>query len=154
MKSTLILLGAVMLSTTSFAQKIAENKIPTAVLVSFKTKFPAATKATWEMENKSEYEADFMLDEKKHSAKFAKSGKWMETETEIKIAELPNAVSQTIAKEFAGFTVEEAEKAETSNNGTVYEVKVKKGKEIYDVMVAASGKTLKKVTEKEEKDND
>jgi len=154
MKSTLLLLGAVMLSTTTFAQKISENKIPTAVLVSFKTKFPAAMKTTWEMENKSQYEAEFMLDNTKYSAKFAKSGKWVETETEIKIAELPKEVSQTIAKEFAGFKVEEAEKAETSNNGTVYEVKVKKGKEIYDVMVAASGKTLKKVVEKEEKDND
>lgn len=154
MKSIFILLGAVMLSTTTFAQKISEAKVPTAVLVSFKTKFPAAMKTTWEMENKSEYEAEFMLDKTKYSAKFAKSGKWMETETEIKIAELPKEVGQTIAKEFAGFTVEEAEKAETANNGTVYEVKVKKGKQIYDVMVAASGKTLKKVTEKEEKDND
>lgn len=151
MRSILLLLGAVMLNTAAFAQKISENKIPTAVLVSFKTKFPAATKTTWEMENNSKYEADFMLDEKKHSAKFAKSGKWMETETEIKIAELPKEVSQTIAKEFTGFTVEEAEKAETSNNGIVYEVKVKKGKEIYDVTVAASGKTLKKATDK---DND
>ncbi|CAM3563154.1 hypothetical protein FSS13T_06690 [Flavobacterium saliperosum S13] len=148
MKSILIFIATAMLNTTAFAQKITENKIPTAVLVSFKTKFPAATKTTWEMENKSEYEAEFMIDRTKHSAKFTKSGKWMETETEIKIAELPKEVSQTIAKEFAGFSVEKANMAETSNNGTVYKVKVKKGKEIYNVTVTASGKTLKKVIEK------
>jgi putative PepSY-like beta-lactamase-inhibitor len=154
MKSILILLGTVMLSTTAFAQKVSESKVPTAVLTNFKTKFPSAMKATWEMENMSLYEADFMMDGKKSSAKFEKSGKWKETETEIKIAELPKAVSQTIAKEFAGFKIEEAEKAETSKNGIVYEVKVKKGKETYDVMVASSGKTLEKVTEKDGNEKD
>lgn len=154
MKSILILLGTVMLSGTSFAQKISENKIPTAVLIGFKTKFPAAMKTTWEMENKSEYEADFTIDKTKHSAKFDKSGKWKETETDIKIVELPEAVSKAIAKEFDGYKVEEAEKVETSNNGTIYEVKVKKGKVTYEAQFSSTGKVLKKDIEKKEKDND
>lgn len=154
MKSIFILLGTVMLSTTTFAQKISEAKIPTAVLVGFKTKFPSAEKATWEMENKSEYEAEFKLDNKKHSAKFDKSGKWKETETEIKITSLPKAVTDMIAKDFKGYKTEEAEKADTATQGIVYEVKVKKGKESYDLQISSEGKLLKKEVEKGEKDND
>lgn len=148
MKSILLLLGALMLNLTVAAQKISENKVPTAVLISFKTKFHDATKTTWEIENNSEYEAEFLLDKTKQSAKFAKSGKWLKTKTEIKAEELPKEVSQTLAKEFASFKIEEAEKADTSNNGTVYEVTVKKDMKTYDVMIAASGKTLRKVIKK------
>lgn len=148
MKSILLLLGAIMLNTTAIAQKISENKVPTAVLIGFKTKFHAATKTAWEIENNSEYLVEFLNESTKQSAKFAKSGKWVKTKTEIRVEELPIEVSQTIAKEFAGYKIEKAEKAETANNGIVYEVKVKKGTEIYEVIIAASGKTLRKVIKK------
>lgn len=150
----IFIFAAMAISAASFAQKISNDKVPAAVMTSFKTKFPSVTKSNWEMESASEYEADFDMKGKKHSAKFDKSGNWIETETEIKVAALPKAISAAIAKEFVGYKVEEAEKAETAANGTVYEVKVEKGKEFYDVQVSSSGKILKKEMEKEEKDND
>jgi uncharacterized membrane protein YkoI len=133
-----------MVHSAAMAQKISESKVPTAVLIGFKTKFHDATKATWKIENNSGYEAEFLIDRTKQSAKFAKSGKWLKTKTEIKAEELPKEVSQTIAKEFNGYKIEKTEKAETASNGMVYEVKVKKGNEIYELMIAASGKMLKK----------
>lgn len=148
MKSILLLLGTLMLNLTVAAQKIQESKVPTAVLISFKTKFHDATKTSWEIENNSEYEAEFLIDRTKQSAKFAKSGKWLKTKSEINTDELPKEVSQTITKEFAGFKIEKAEKADTLNNGTVYEVIVKKDMKTYDVTIAASGKTLRKVIKK------
>lgn len=144
MRSILLLLSTIMLQSTVIAQKISESKVPTAVLISFKTKFHDATKTTWKIENNSEYEAEFLLDKAEHSAKFAKSGKWLKTKTEIKAKELPKEVTQTIAKEFVGFKIEKTEKAETATNGIVYEVKVKKSNEIYELMIADSGKILRK----------
>lgn len=148
MRSLLLFLGAIMFHSSAFAQKISESKVPTAVLISFKDKFHDATKATWEIKNNSGYEAEFLIDRTKQSAKFDKSGKWLKTKTEIKAEELPKEISQTIAKEFNGYKIEKAEKAETASSGIVYEVKVKKGNEIYELMIAASGKTLRKVIKK------
>lgn len=148
MKSLLLLLSTILFNTTLLAQKISESKVPTAVLISFKDKFHDATKATWKIENNSGYEVEFLTDKTKQSAKFAKSGKWLKTKNEIKAEELPKEVSQTIAKEFAGYKIEKTEKAETASSGIVYEVKLKKGNEIYEVILAASGKTLKKSNKK------
>ena len=150
MKSIMVMLGLVMLSATSFAQKIANEKVPAAVKEGFKAKFPSVTKSTWEMESASEYEADFKLKDKKYSAKFDKSGHWIETETEISVAALPKVVSETIAKQFPDFKIKEAEKAETSNLGTLYEVKIQKAKQIYAVHLSTDGKIVSKETEKEE----
>ncbi|ESU18464.1 hypothetical protein FCR2A7T_27510 [Flavobacterium cauense R2A-7] len=148
MKSVLLLLSTILFSTTVSAQKISESKVPTAVLISFKDKFHDATKASWRIENNSGYEAEFLIDRTKQSAKFAKSGKWLKTKNEIKVEELPIEVSQTIAKEFAGYKIEKAEKAETASSGIVYEIKLKKGNEIYEAIINASGKTLKKNSKK------
>lgn len=150
---TIVLIAAFAFSGVTFAQKISEAKIPTAVLTTFKTKFPAADKVAWEMENNSEYEADFTIDGKKKSATFLKSGQWKQTEVEIPLSELPKAVTEAIAANFSGFKTEEAEKAETAN-GTAYEVKIKKGKLAYDVMVAGSGKVLKKMVNKDANQRD
>ncbi|MGX7666013.1 PepSY-like domain-containing protein [Flavobacterium pedocola] len=156
MKTKLILavLALIISASSAFAQKIANDEVPAEVLKSFKLKFPSSTAKSWEMEGDAEYETDFDLKGKKHSATFDKSGKWLETETEIKISELPKAVSAAVTKDFAGFKIVEAEKAETSDHGTVYEVKVKKDKDVYDVRLSSDGKILKKETENNEEEND
>ena len=105
-----LLLIAALISNMGCAQKIATDKVPTVVTSAFKAKFPNATKTSWEMENANEYEAGFKQNGDEVSANFDNTGKWLETETEIKISALPVAVQNALSKDFAGFKIEEASK--------------------------------------------
>ncbi|HLP49380.1 MAG TPA: PepSY-like domain-containing protein [Chitinophagales bacterium] len=133
------------------AQKINNDKVPAAVMSAFKAKFPAVTNATWELESKTEYEASFKLNGTEVSANFDNTGKWLETETEIKIADLPAAILATLLKDFAGYKVEEAAKIESVKTGSCYEAELKKDNETFDALFAADGKLLSKTKEGHEK---
>ena len=153
-KIIFVLLTAALCIDVAYAQKIAADKVPSAVSSAFKTKFPTATKTTWEIENKNEFEANFKLNGVETSANFDNAGKWLETETEIKVAELPAAIQTAIKTDFAGFKIEEASKIESLKNGNCYEAEIEKGEESYDVLFSNDGKVLSrsKLEEKEKKD--
>lgn len=135
------------------AQKLKENEVPKAVKESFVKRFPKAKEVKWSKESATEFEAEFEIDETGQSVNFDQAGKWLVTETEIKSSQLPAAVQATITKEFAGYKIEEAEKAETSDKGMFYEVELEKGELNYEVQISSEGKVLKK-TEKKEKGED
>src|ERR1043166_5042822 len=110
MKKIIIGLCVTVLLTSAGAQEISADKVPSMVSSAFKTKFPNVQKVKWEMENEKEYEAGFKLNSIEMSALFDASGNWLETEFEIKVAGLPQPVSQTISKQFNGYAIKEAEK--------------------------------------------
>ena len=153
-KIIFVLLSAALWSNAAYSQKIATDKVPSAVIAAFKAKFSTASKATWEMENTTEFEANFKLNGKKVSANFDNTGKWLETETEIKVSALPTAIQTTLKNDFAGFKIEEASKIESLKNGNCYEAEIEKGEETFDVLFTADGKVLSKtkIEEKEKKD--
>ncbi len=148
-----MLLVAATMSNVANAQKISADKVPASVTSAFKAKFPTATKVSWEME-KTEYEANFKLNSEEVSANFDNIGKWMETETEIKVSALPTAIQSSLKKDFEGYKINEASKIESVKNGNCYEAEVEKGEETFDVLYSADGKVLSKtkVEGKEKKD--
>ena len=148
-KIIIVLLTAALVSNEAIAQKISDEKVPAAVASAFKAKFPKTTKMSWEMENANAYEAEFKLNGEKVSANFDSSGKWLETETDIKVSALPAAVQKAIKKDFAGFKIEEASKVESARDGNCFEVEIEKGKEEFDVLFTADGKMLSKTKEQE-----
>ena len=149
-----VLLSAALLSNAAYAQKISADKVPSAVTSAFKAKFPTATKATWEMENANEFEANFKQNGEEVSANFDITGKWLETETEIKVSALPTAIQSALTKDFAGFKIEEASKIESVKNGNCYEAEIEKGEETFDVLFTADGKVLSKTKEEEKEKKD
>ena len=151
-KIMVLLLMAACFSLAVTAQKIAADKVPAAVTSAFKSKFPVATKVAWEMENKTEYEAGFILNGGEVSANFDKTGKWLETETEIKTTALPAAVQATLKKDFAAYKTNEASKIESAKNGNGFEAEIVNGKETFDVLFTADGKVVSKTKVEEEKD--
>lgn len=128
-------------------------KAPEAVTSAFAEKFVDAKKVEWESEEAGEWEAEFKMNGKEYSANFSDDGEWMETEFEVKVKDLPEAVRATITAEFAAHKIEESELSETPE-GKAYEVALEKGEETIEVMIAADGKVLKKEVKKEEDDND
>lgn len=116
---------------------------PAVVVKSFKNKFPNATKVTWGKESAKEYEAEFTLGGKKISANFADDGKWLETEQEIKAAELPKAVQASLNAKFPGWKIKEADMTDTAKNGQVYEADIAMGAKKKSVSFKADGKMVK-----------
>ena len=148
----LILVFATIATALSFGQKISSDKVPSSVLKAFKAKFANASDIKWNIEKSKDYEAEFKFSDIEYSANFRQDGTWLETETELKVSQLPQTVSQAISKDFAGFKIDEASKNETSDNKTFYEVEVSKDKEKYELKISTTGVILNKKVEKEDND--
>ena len=74
-------LFAIMVATSCSDNKISEDKVPGAVVSSFKTKYPAATDTKWITEKKGDktiYEAQFKSGGKEIEAEFNEDGTFIQ----------------------------------------------------------------------------
>jgi len=126
-----------------YTQKIAPEKVPAPVTKAFATKFPAATDVNYLLTQKN-YEVTFKDKGIETFANFDATGKWLKTETAITESDLPKEVSAAIAKDFAGFTISEVAKIETTDKPIFYMMDLKKDKEGYRVHFSPKGDVVKK----------
>ena len=140
MKKIMIMaIVAVSIGFTACAQKLDASKVPAAVKADFAKRYPGVT-AKWEMED-GKYEAGFKQGSSSMSATFEPSGKFTESEVDIKVADLPATVLSYVKEHYKGKTIKEGAKI-TKADGTVnYEAEVN-GK---DVIFDANGKFLKEM---------
>lgn len=134
----MLVMGILFMSATANA-----IEVPDAIENAFKQKFPNAKKVKWEKENKTEYEASFMLDNKEMSAVYNSDGSLKEIETEIAVTELPKAVSDALNKNYPNAKVHEAAKIERSDNSVVYEAEIKVNGKKTDVLFDPNGNQTK-----------
>lgn len=132
------------------AQKPKEEA-PAAAKAAFAAKYPTVQKVKWSVEKPGEFEAEFKLNKVETSVLFDATGKFLESEVEIKEAELPQAVKTTISKDFAGYKLDEIEKATDAKGATTYEMEAAKEKDKLEISFDANGKLLSKKPLKEEK---
>src|SRR5688572_17639702 len=138
----------------SYAQDLKESQVPAAVKEAFKKQFPDLASPEWEKEG-AYYEAEFQVRRVnmengkavkgsiEKSVLFNEAGTLLQTEVEIKVSELPAAVSDYVAKNLGGIKIKEAARI-TEANGTIsYEAEVGKDDYIFD----ANGNFLKKEVE-------
>ncbi len=114
------------------------QKEPAVVTAAFAKAFPGVTVKKWDKEDGS-YEANFTKDGKTMSATFDAAGNWQETETDIKVSELPAAIADYIKANYKGATIKEAALLTKPGDKKMYEAEVK-GK---DVLFDMQGKFLK-----------
>ena len=138
--------------STSSAQ--GKKTAPAAVETAFKAKFANAQKVKWEMEAENEWEAEFKMNGQEMSANFKADGTWLETEMEIKTADLPQAVKDAVNAQFAGYEMEEASKVETPEMAVAYEVELEKGETTIEALFGADGALISQENESEEEDKD
>jgi uncharacterized membrane protein YkoI len=153
MKLSLCAVAALVFCSMSLVK--AADEVPPEVKKAFDTKYAGATdvKSKSEVENgKTQYE--FKFKDKagvQHEAEFAPDGSLIAENVEIKVGDVPKAVSDTVAKEYPGSKIEKAE-LETEGGKTVYELKIEaKGDVDYELEVAADGSKIleaKKIDEK------
>lgn len=129
-------------ATMTFAQTVKnvnKGKIPAAVLAAFHKDYPNVKDVDWDQED-GNYEAGFEVNKNELSVLYNAQGQKLETETEIKVSQLPAAVLKAVQTQKLG-TVKEASKIEKANGKTEYEAEIKGKDYVFD----ASGKLLKTV---------
>ncbi len=110
----------------AFTQSIAGTP-PNDVQKAFDKMYPNATKISWDQEKASVWEAEFVSDGYKMEAKFSEKGIWIQTESDVKVSNLPSAVKETIRTKYTGWMTEEANKTESAVEGSLYELTLKMG---------------------------
>lgn len=98
---------------------------PATVITSFNSKFPNANNVKWGKENATEWEAEFELNGSKVSANFSNDGKWLETETEVSVNQLPKAVVSAINKKYPDYEIAGGDKIENAKGEILYEADIK-----------------------------
>ena len=124
--------------------------IPDVVLRNFQAKYANANSVKWEKEEDI-FKVEFILDGQEYEAEFDNSGKWLETEKEINISDLPEAIQKVLNTKYSGYGIEETEYAETADYGIVYEVVIEKGDKEIELYLYPDGMILKE--EREDKDD-
>jgi len=79
------------------AQELKEKDVPKEVKDGFAAKFPGSKAEEWKKEE-GNYEVEFDVNKKEMSALFDASGTYKEKEKEIKIDQLPHAISNYCQK--------------------------------------------------------
>ena len=146
MKNLVVLVATFsLLSISACSQK----NLPENVKKEFSIKYPVAQSIKWDSETANEWEAEFSLDSKKMSACFDNSWKWINSETEIPEKELPEAVLNTMNKDFQGYKRRLSEIFE-SPELKGFEVTLIKGESSLEVIFDNNGNIIKKTNVSEE----
>lgn len=145
MKRYLLLSAAtLLLAATGFAQKEKEEKgeksinPPASIKTAFEKAFPKASKVKWKKED-GDIEAAFTQDGREMSVVYDSKGALKETETDIKVSELPAAVAEYVKRHYKGAKIHEAAKVLKPNGEINYEAEVKD----LDLVFDANGKFIK-----------
>ena len=134
------------------AQKMEEAAVPQTVKASFAKAYPTVKKVKWEKEDDN-FEAEFKLNSIETSVVFNNTGEVLETETEISLKELPEAVLNKVKESYSVKDIEEIAKIETKK-GIQYEVEIELKEKTIELIYDSTGKLLKKEEKNEKEDED
>lgn len=138
MKSSVLLIAFALVSNLAFAQKKQKIEVPTEVKKAFATRFPDAKVEEWQKEG-DYYEAEFELNKIEHSVLIDAKGDILEVEEEIKVKQLPIAISAYVAKNYPKQKIKEAAKITNAAGVVSYEAEIKSK----DLLFDSSGNFLK-----------
>lgn len=100
--------------------------IPKKVKQAFTDMFPNALQVQWDRDDDESYEADFVSNSQEMSALFDAAGGWKEKEITISKDKLPNAVKQTLVKDFNDALIKDIARIVTADH-IFYEIEIDEG---------------------------
>lgn len=145
MKSAILLMTVISVSLVSCGQDIPASKVPSVVQNTVQAKFVNAVKIEWEKKNNF-YEAEFDIDKTDYKVHVDASGKLLICKTDMKVSELPAAITSAISSEHGGYEIDDADKLD--KDGTIYyQVELDaKGKKDKRLVYTADGKLAQNIT--------
>jgi biopolymer transport protein ExbD len=123
------------------AHKAKGPQVPASTKAAFEKQYPGVN-GEWDKED-SNYEVEFKQDGKEMSMVIDKNGKVVETETDIPVADLPQAIRDYMKQNYSGSKIDEATKIIKSDGEINYEAEVSHK----DVLFDANGKFIKESTD-------
>ena len=139
-KKLLFFIACGLASHTVMAQNLKPKDVPSVVKTAFTSKYPEATKVSWEKE-KGNFEANWGgKSGEDNSVAYTPAGVFIEIVKAIKISDLPKNVSPYVTAHYNGAKIKEAGKVTDAQGKTFYEAEIKSGDLIFD----ESGSFVKK----------
>jgi hypothetical protein len=143
-KKTILFLACGLFAFSASAQKMKEADVPSTIKQAFSKMNPNAHVDKWEKEGNN-WEAEYKENGVEHSTELGPNGQLIASEMEIKVSELPKAVSDYCSKNMPGKKIAEASKITDAAGKISYEAEVSETDYIFD----ADGNFLKKETEQD-----
>lgn len=131
MKKIKIILVAMIAVSCANAAKKSEKDVPAVVQASLQKLYADAKDVTWENED-GNYEAEFKINNAKHSVLLDSIGDFLEVEEAINNNALPKNAKEYIATYYAGKAIEEAAKITNNKNVVTYEAEINHKDLIFD----------------------
>jgi Putative beta-lactamase-inhibitor-like, PepSY-like len=142
-KLILVLIGIASLISTVSAQVVTVDKVPASVKQALQSRFPDLGKVEWKISRDKDFEAEFSLKSIEITVKFDPAGKWLETETQIPLVEVPKAVIDVLANKFKGHKIVETQSLRLFNDSKmIYEIHLDNNKEVIKALLYADGTVL------------
>lgn len=129
-------------SATLSCQNGKKKDTPEAVKKTFKAMYPGENDPDWHVDAHGNYESHFKIKGVKYRADYAADGSWIETETNIKISELPKAIQDEIDHTYFLYAIAEIEKVKHHSKGTFYDVEFKQKGKNKDIEFRADGTVI------------
>lgn len=119
MKQQMItLLAATIITASCNSQDIAASQVPSVVLNTLKTKYPAAKDVDWEKHN-GYYEAELDINDSTDvTVHIDEAGKLIMWKQEIPVQELPAGVLAAVQSQYKDYRIDDVDQIE--KDGTVY----------------------------------
>lgn len=114
----------------------------------FKAMYPKATFVEWETEL-GYVKAEFRADGKEKDAWFEANGAWVMTETDLRVKDLPAAITKAISEsDYANWKIDDVDYLEYADQTNIYVVDVeKKGQSDVELFYSPDGTLIKIETE-------
>lgn len=134
-------------SDLSHGQDISPLDVPSVIQNHFEAEFPNAKDVEWELGGEL-YEVEFEIGwNVDHEIWYNAQGEIVKHKEDIASSELPEAVKQTLKRDFKTYVIDDLQQI-TTPEATVYEMELASLiKEEWDVLMDSSGKVLRKVAD-------
>jgi hypothetical protein len=143
---------AISLTSCEKDDDIRLSQVPDGVMATFQSLYPQAEYVEWE-KKKDYYVADFFLGGTDLQVWINKSGAWSMTESDVRLANLPEAVQNAFkSSQYADWHIEDLDEYERTDR-TFYLIEIeKKGQRDRKLFYAEDGKLLKDEHDRENDD--
>lgn len=147
MKKQILILSTLAIFTSTYAQDLAQNEVPSVILNQFNKSFPVASDIDWEMEGtlyNVEFETDYNVD---NEIWFNKKGEIVKYKSDFAIDKLPKKVKETLKKNFSEYNIDDLEQISEPGK-IVYKMELNSFlKQDWDIIIDKNGTILNQIAD-------